>query len=152
MLSHCFYCQTQYFDAYVHAQTAAGRRAREPRWHPRKMVRTVFGHRLADVGLPPPLKVAFCDQNAKPRKGGGTSQDSSSSSLEQQAEAEEAAAKVTSLSAAADQLEGFSGREISKLMIALQSVRVRVWHVCRYHVRSLTLLLHYLQPLLLLCR
>jgi hypothetical protein len=43
--------------------------------------------------------------------------------LEQQLEAEEASAKVKALSAAADQLEGFSGREISKLMIALQSVR-----------------------------
>lgn len=106
----------------MHAQTAAGRRAREPRWHPRKIVRSVFGHRLADIGLPPPLKVTF-GQDAKPRKAGRDANSGGETSLEQQLEAEEASAKVKALSAAADQLEGFSGREISKLMIALQSVR-----------------------------
>jgi len=93
----------QYFDGYVDAFTAATRRAKEAkRWGARRAARAVLGHAVADLGLPPPLRVKFATGS-----GSGDS---------------EAEAKAACLGSVAERIEGFSGREISKLMVALQSV------------------------------
>ena len=146
----------QYFDTYVDAHTARARRGREGWANPRRALRWCLGQgsALADLGLPPPLRVAFDEEGGAggaptppaPTRTGDRARDAEArrahraALVEHAAAAERAeeAAKRRVLTEVSARLEGFSGREISKLMVALQSVRF--WREQRQHRSSRTLL------------
>lgn len=82
-----------YFNEYVTSCTETARRAKESRFNPRRGLRRLLGpdSLLANLGLSPPIIVKFDND------------------------------KKTVFNSIAKTLDGFSGREIAKVMIAVQS-------------------------------
>jgi ATPase family AAA domain-containing protein 3A/B len=141
----------QYFKIYVDSFTADSRRSKESRLNLRRLLRFILGKNslIADLGLPPPLSIDFSESSSsalveqngksveeeskengkqeksnKSKNGANKVTQSSNQSLKAPlpAEVDLEQAKKECLDEVAVSLEGFSGREISKLMIAMQSV------------------------------
>jgi ATPase family AAA domain-containing protein 3A/B len=108
-----------YFKTYVTSHTRTARRGKEWRVNPRKALRWVLGtnSRLADFALAPPIMVESDEVDL----AGYIDEKAERTAALTEAVARGEQAERAMFEAIAAKLEGFSGREIAKLMIAVQS-------------------------------